>query len=165
MCKDLLGDVLRLLPLMACSHSSLAAEILFLRKQRKRHSERDDLCCCGGMSEEEGVTGRRRRRSAAEIEQIKNEYASSGMKQREFCRSRGLSLSALQRYLKGQRRKPKTACVRSRLLTVEVAASASGEAKSHSGVSLVLGEGRKVEVERGFDESTLCRLVAVLERG
>ena len=40
MCKDLLSAALRLLPLMARSHSSLAAEILFLRKQLALYQER-----------------------------------------------------------------------------------------------------------------------------
>jgi hypothetical protein len=39
-CKDLLSEAMRLLPLMARSHPSLAAEILFLRKQLAFYQER-----------------------------------------------------------------------------------------------------------------------------
>jgi putative transposase len=39
-CKDLLSEALSFLPLMACSRASLAAEILFLRKQLAFYQER-----------------------------------------------------------------------------------------------------------------------------
>jgi putative transposase len=39
-CKDLLSEVLTFFPLMACSQASLAAEILFLRKQLAFYQER-----------------------------------------------------------------------------------------------------------------------------
>ena len=39
-CKDLLSEALTFLPLMACSQASLAAEILFLRKQLAFYQER-----------------------------------------------------------------------------------------------------------------------------
>jgi putative transposase len=40
-CKDLLSEALSFLPLMACSQASLAAEILFLRKQLAFYQERE----------------------------------------------------------------------------------------------------------------------------
>ena len=39
-CEDLLSEVLTFFPLMACSQASLAAEILFLRKQLAFYQER-----------------------------------------------------------------------------------------------------------------------------
>src|SRR5713101_4174742 len=39
-CKDLLSEVLRLLGLMTCAQASLAAEVLFLRKQLAFYQER-----------------------------------------------------------------------------------------------------------------------------
>jgi hypothetical protein len=39
-CKNLLSEALSFLPLMACPRASLAAEILFLRKQIAFYKER-----------------------------------------------------------------------------------------------------------------------------
>lgn len=39
-CRDLLSEALRLLRLMTCSQTSLAAEALFLRKQLAFYQER-----------------------------------------------------------------------------------------------------------------------------
>jgi hypothetical protein len=39
-CRDLLSEALTFIPLMACSQASLAAEILFLRKQLAFYQER-----------------------------------------------------------------------------------------------------------------------------
>jgi hypothetical protein len=42
----------------------------------------------------------RKRRSSAEIKRLVTEFQSSGLRQNEFCRNHGLSLSSLQRQLK-----------------------------------------------------------------
>ena len=53
------------------------------------------------MSGESGaVVGRRGR---AEIERLAGLYRTSGMRRSEFCRSHGLGLSTLTRYLKRQK--------------------------------------------------------------
>ena len=51
------------------------------------------------MTESEEVSGRKRR-SSAEIQRLVTEFQSSGLRQNEFCRNHGLSLSSLQRQLK-----------------------------------------------------------------
>jgi hypothetical protein len=43
------------------------------------------------------------RRTRAEVQQLVSEFVSSGMRRSEFCRSRGLSFSTLDRHLKKRR--------------------------------------------------------------
>jgi hypothetical protein len=82
----------------------------------------------------------------------------------EFCRTRGLALSTL---IRRQRRREQRgqAAGKSRWVTVELsdpkpeAANAGG-----SGLVLVLGSRRRIEVGRGFDVNTLEQLVRVLEQ-
>jgi hypothetical protein len=52
------------------------------------------------MSEEQVVVPVvRPRRSSAEIRQLVEEFAGSGLRQSEFCRRRGIVLNTLKRYL------------------------------------------------------------------
>jgi DNA invertase Pin-like site-specific DNA recombinase len=48
-----------------------------------------------------------KRRTRAEVQQLVAEFVNSGMRRSEFCRSRGLSYSTLDRHLKKQRWKRK----------------------------------------------------------
>jgi hypothetical protein len=76
---------------------------------------------------------------------------SSGMRQNEFCRSRGLSLSTLARHLKKRRwkRKRKNSRAEYKLLGVELAAEKSlKREKSTTGLALVLSGGCRIEVQR-----------------
>ena len=58
------------------------------------------------MNGEQQVAARRRR-TRAEVRQLVAEFVNSGMRRSEFCRSRGLSYSTLDRHLKKQRWKRK----------------------------------------------------------
>jgi hypothetical protein len=112
-------------------------------------------------------TSERKRRTRAEVRQLVTEFASSGMRQNEFCRSRGLSLSTLARHLKKRRWKGKRKSTRAdcKLLGVELATGKPpAESESSCGVAVVLSGGRKIEVQRDFDVHTFERLVSVLER-
>ena len=110
------------------------------------------------------------RRSRGEIARLVALYGSSGMGQMEFCRSQGLALSTLGRHLRKQRSKlgdsRSKGMERSRLLAVEVAAPlvsvAAGGVSSTPIVLLI--NGRRVEVVRGFDAASLAQLVTVLEK-
>jgi hypothetical protein len=116
------------------------------------------------MTEKHGTSEPRQRRTAAEVEQVVAEYGRSGITEKEFCLSRGLALSTLQRYLHNGLRKQK-APAKSRLVAVEVACGGGlPEPEAGCGLALVWGEGCKLEVHRGFDEATLERLLNVLER-
>jgi len=127
------------------------------------------------MSEkQELVQVRRPRRSAAVIEQLVAEYAASGMGQVEFCRRRALALSTLKRHLRRHDRAQKTggtaatADVSSNaLVAVELCDSQADVPLSGgrlSGLSILLARGRRIEIDCGFDQETLLRLVTVLEQ-
>jgi hypothetical protein len=110
------------------------------------------------------------RRGSAEIVRLVGLYRSSGMKRAEFCRSHGLSLSTLDRHLKRQQHQPYRAGKdggRLRpLVEVELStATVPVAAVERSGIlTVLLSNGRRVEVGDDFDDETLRRLVVVLER-
>jgi hypothetical protein len=89
------------------------------------------------------------------------------MRRSEFCQSRGLSFSTLDRHLKKlrwkRRRKPisSAGC----LVPVELAGRKSSTQQEPScGLAVVLPGGRRIEVHRDFDTNTFARLVSALER-
>jgi len=109
----------------------------------------------------------RRRRTRAEVRQLVSEFVSSGMRRSEFCRSRGVSYSTLDRHLKKQRWKRETrrASVSGKLVAVELAIKKpEAERQASCGLAVVLSGGRRIEVQRDFDVHTFERLVSVLER-
>lgn len=120
------------------------------------------------MNGETGVVVRRRGRG--EIERLVVLYRSSGMGRSEFCRSHGMALSTLDRYVKKQQNEQRQAgsnsIERSRLVPVELAAAmpsiAAGELCNSPMVLLI--NSRRIEVRRGFDAETLAQVVTVLER-
>jgi hypothetical protein len=87
------------------------------------------------------------------------------MPQSEFCDSRGISRSTLDRHLKKQRAQGQGSRAGNRLLAVEVRAASGSSAGYHDG-GLVVGltNGRRIEVNRGFDAATLERLLTVLDK-
>jgi hypothetical protein len=120
------------------------------------------------MSGESGVVVGRRGR--AEIDRLAGLYRTSGMGRTEFCRSHGLGLSTLSRYLKRQKDRESEAgskgVEQSRLVAVELAvpmATASVD-ESPRALTVLLPNRRRVEVGRGFDAATLAQLLTVLER-
>ena len=88
----------------------------------------------------------------------------------EFCRSHGMGLSTLTRYLKKQQSRQIPAgsngVEQSRLVAVELADPvATVSAGEYPGaLTVLLSNSRRVEVGRGFDAATLAQLVTVLER-
>jgi hypothetical protein len=88
------------------------------------------------------------------------------MRRSEFCRSRGLSFSTLDRHLKKRlwerNRKPVSSA--GRLVKVEVAARKSPTQRDPTcGLAVVLPGGHRIEVHPDFDASTFERLVSALE--
>ena len=105
------------------------------------------------------------RRTREEIRQIVAEFASSGMQQSDFCRTRGISRSTLDRYLRKQRMQNPGHGTSTQLLAVELKTAHGSLAGNSGGLVVALKSGRrKIEVHRGFDVSTLERLVSILER-
>jgi hypothetical protein len=115
------------------------------------------------MSEEQVVSGKLRR-TAAEIGQIVSEFQSSGMSRSKFCRVRGLTFGVLNRYLERMRAAANSSATGDGLVAVEWGGKkASAERARGCGLSVVLGSGREIAVNTGFDAATLQRLVEVLE--
>ena len=115
----------------------------------------------------EQQVGTRRRRTRAEVRRLVAEFVSSGMRRSEFCQSRGLSFSTLDRHLKKRRWKRKTrkAGADGKLVAVELAIrKPPAERRASCGLAVVLLGGRRIEVQSDFDGHTLERLVSVLER-
>lgn len=117
------------------------------------------------MSEETVMRVGRPRRGAAAIKQLVKEFVDSGLRQSEFCRSRGIALNTLKRYLKRHGEPGNASCDFSGLVAVELAAvNPARRQAGESGLAVVVGASRRIEVDAGFDAPTLARLVAVLER-
>ena len=114
------------------------------------------------MSEEQ-VSEVPRRRGPAEVEQLVAEHEASGLSRRAFCRDQGLSVSTLDLYRKQR-------CVRGEgaspagWVAVEVSGAKQLCGAPASGLAVALGNGRRIEVGRGFDAATLERLLPLLER-
>jgi transposase-like protein len=100
-----------------------------------------------------------KRRGQAEIQQLVAEYGRSGLKKSEFCRRHGLTWSTLTRHLKRQGKKKAETRPASELVAVELC-----EKDRNGGLLVVVSSGRRIEVQRSFDEDTLERLVHLLER-
>lgn len=105
-----------------------------------------------------------KRRTREEIRQMVAEFAASGMPQSEFCGSRGISRSSLDRHLRKQRAQDQGSRAGHRLLAVEVRAGSENSAGNSGGLVLALSSGRRIEVNRGFDAATLERLLMVLDK-
>ena len=96
-----------------------------------------------------------------------SEFVNSGMRRSEFCQSRGLSLSTLDRHLKKRwwKRKTRSTLADGKLVAVELAIrKPSAEQPASCGLAVVLSGGRRIEVQRDFDGRTFERLVRVLEQ-
>ena len=95
------------------------------------------------------------------------DFVNSGMRRSEFCQSRGLSFSTLDRQLKKlrwkRRRKPISSA--GRLVPVELVARKSSKQQDPGcRLAVVLPGGRRIEVHPEFDTNTFERLLSVLER-
>ena len=89
------------------------------------------------------------------------------MRRSEFCQSRGLSFSTLDRHLKNRRwrRKTRSGPADGKLVPVELAIrKPPAEHQASCGLAVVLSGGHRIEVQRNFDMHTFERLMSVLER-
>jgi hypothetical protein len=107
------------------------------------------------------MTPRRTHRNRAEADQLAAEYQTSGLRCEDFCNQKGVPMKTLARYVTRYRKQQAGSPEGQRFLAVEIAPP------SGPGVELavLLATGRRIEVKRGFDASTLRQLVAVLEQG
>jgi len=93
------------------------------------------------------------RRSTEEIQQILERYRASGLSQLEYCRQTGMVLSTLGRYLRRSQGPDQ------QLVRVKV------EAPPEPGAAfvLMLGNGRRIASNWGFEDAELARLIRVAE--
>ena len=105
-------------------------------------------------------------RSRAEADQLAAEYLAGHLSREQFCANHGLSVKSLARYVTRYRRRLRDggdATVSAdgpRFIPVDV----DGGSSKGSCLAVLLASGRRIEVSRGFEEETLRRLVATLER-
>lgn len=99
----------------------------------------------------------RRYRSRSEAAALVARFTASGLTRRQFCDRNEVSLNTLNRYMS---RYGHVKTEDAQLIRIDVA----GPAGFHAEVTVVLEQGRKVEVRKGFDASTLEQVIRVLER-
>ena len=108
----------------------------------------------------------RKRRSREEVRRLVDEFEASGSGRAEFCRSRGLALTTLQRHLRGRRLGTEARNCGSRLVAVSVIPRAEATSKpGEANLEVVLVGGRRVGVRPGFDPGTVRELIIALEGG
>jgi hypothetical protein len=92
------------------------------------------------------------------------EYKASGMSRRAFCSARGVSMATLDLYRKRAREGAgrSAGSVPQRLVAVEIERGSNPSAASV--LTVVLSNGRRIEVGGAFDGSLLSELLVVLER-
>ena len=136
------------------------------------------------MREERRIGKRQQRRSRAEAEQLLDAFEASGLRRREFCVKHGVALGTMDFWRKRRRQERVTeasnrqarlkgdaraevASGGSRLVAVDLAglSERTRMGPAGGGLAVVVSQGRRIEVSRGFDAATLERLLDVLERG
>jgi hypothetical protein len=110
------------------------------------------------MTERASRTGVRRYRSRKEAAQLAAEFKASGLTRREFCDRHQVALNTLNRYI--SRYSGHQPAHAPEFVRVQVRDSDC----TRAGVSVVLGGGRRVELDRGFDAATLRAAISVIER-
>ncbi len=88
------------------------------------------------------------------------EYEASGLTRQEFSKRSGVPIKTLARYVARHRKKKSDKNPTQQWVAVEVAEQ-RGRGDE---LSVVLGNGRRIAVQHGFNADTLRRLVGVLER-
>jgi len=117
----------------------------------------------------EGLVGVRRRRSVSETMSLVAEYEASGMSRRAFCLARGLAVATLDLYRKRAREGAARSGVAGarRLVAVEVDRGSEGmreQSLCSPMLTVVLHNGRRIEVGGSFDPVVLSELLVVLEQ-
>ncbi len=107
------------------------------------------------------------RRSRGEIEVLVAEYEASGLTRKAFCRERGLGEATLDLY--GKRMGKAKPAARPMALDLESPARSAlpQELSPQLGASVltvVLGNGRRIELGGSLDGALLAELIVVLER-
>lgn len=96
-------------------------------------------------------------------------FEQSGLSLREYCREHQLSTSTLSCAVRRHRKKPlaRTAPAATRkatLLPVEILPTPETDSSMATALRIEMPGGYRIAVGRDFEESTLLRLLSVLER-
>lgn len=104
-----------------------------------------------------------RRRSRAEADRLVSEFERSGLRRKEFCAARGLAVHTLDAW----RRRVAQAGTGEKIVPVEIVEDRGRRANEawNGQFRIVLAEGLRIEIDRGFDGAELRRLIAVLNSG
>lgn len=116
--------------------------------------------------ESNGVGRLLRRRSRAEADRLVSEFERSGQRRKEFCAAHGLAVHTLDAW----RRRVAQSGAEEKIVPVEIVADrvvSAGWGRTGRGAwsgqfRIILAEGLRIEIERGFDTSELRRLIAAL---
>ena len=106
---------------------------------------------------EVGVESVVRRRSHEDALLLVAAYEASGQSRREFCARHGLAVPTLDLY----RKRARASVAETRLLAVEGRPAAS---VARSSLTVVLHNGRRIEMGGSFDAGLLTELIGLLER-
>ena len=94
-------------------------------------------------------------------------YEQSGLTRREYCQQRGIPLTTFDYYRHRRQQKLKKQPAAA-LVAVKLVASGPGPAQQDTAapfpMTIVLTNGRRIEVGGGFAEADLARLLRVAER-
>ena len=110
------------------------------------------------------------RRTAAESEALCQSFLSSGLNQQQYCREHGVSKSTLSSLLNRRRRalakkdEDGFALRPVELIFATQPTAPPSVQSSTSGLAIEIRSGLRVVVSSGFEEATLLRLLALLER-
>jgi hypothetical protein len=111
------------------------------------------------MTERVCATGIRRYRSRNEAEQLVRSFESSGLTRQQFCARNQVATNTLNRYMQRYAMGAGKTVPEQQLVAVEIVDGVSRGVE----VVIVLARGRRVEVTKGFDVSTLQQVVSALE--
>src|ERR1700730_11266764 len=103
------------------------------------------------MTDNHSGTKQRRHRSREEADHLAAEYEASGLSREEFCQQKEVPLKTLARYVGRYRKQRAEGSTRQQWVKVEVAGPSGGGGE----LAVLLASGRRIEVKRGFDTSTL----------
>ena len=91
-------------------------------------------------------------------------YEQSGLTRREYCRRQGVPLSTFDSYRQRRGQRPPNPA----LVEVKIEEEAQGQPQPGAAappvLTVVLSNGRRIEVSPGFAEAELARLLRVAER-
>jgi hypothetical protein len=117
------------------------------------------------MQQESKSGGNRQRRSREEVRRLVDEFEASGLDRNEFCQSRDLALSTLERHLRARRLGSEARNGATRLVAVGLTPKSEAVSKpGESNLEVILSRGRRIGVRPGFDPGTLRELMLALER-